>query len=173
MTINTPAAMIWAMYLVTAEKRGVPLAALAGTPQNDILKEFIAQKEYIFPPEPSTKLVVDTFEFGTRECRAGTPSRISGYHIREAGATALQELAFTLADGIQYVEDALARGLRVRRLRAAPVVLLQHPQRLSRRDRQVPRRAAHLGQAHERERFGAENERSTWCASTPRRPASR
>ena len=112
MTINSPAAMIWAMYIVAAEKAGVPRAELTGTLQNDILKEFIAQKEYIFPPAPSLRLVTDTVEFGTRELPRWNTISISGYHIREAGSTAVQELAFTIADGIAYVEDALARGLR-------------------------------------------------------------
>jgi len=96
MTINGPAPIIWAMYIVAAEKRGIPRARLAGTIQNDILKEFIAQKEYIFPPTPSVRLVVDTIEFGAREMPLWNTISISGYHIREAGATAVQELAFTL-----------------------------------------------------------------------------
>jgi len=113
MTINAPAAPVWAMYIVAAEKAGVPRAALAGTIQNDILKEFIAQKEYLFPPGPSMRLVTDTIEFGTRELPRWNTVSISGYHIREAGATAVQELAFTIADGMAYVEAALARGLTV------------------------------------------------------------
>src|SRR5450759_1396594 len=113
MTINSPAAPIWAMYIAAAEKRGVPRAALEGTLQNDILKEFIAQKEYLFPPAPSLRLVTDTIEFGTRELPRWNTVSISGYHIREAGSTAVQELAFTLADGMAYVEDSLGRGLRV------------------------------------------------------------
>jgi len=113
MTINAPAAVIWAMYLVTAERQGVSWDALAGTLQNDILKEYIAQKEFIFPPEPSLRLVVDTIEFATRRTPRFHPVSISGYHIREAGATALQELAFTLRDGIEYVERCLQRGLDV------------------------------------------------------------
>jgi len=113
MTINSPAAPIWAMYIVAAEKAGVPRAALEGTTQNDILKEFIAQKEYLFAPEPSMRLVTDTIEFGTREMPRWNTVSISGYHIREAGSTAVQELAFTIADGMAYVEHALARGLRV------------------------------------------------------------
>ena len=145
MTINSPAAMIWAMYLVNAEKRGIPLDKLCGTTQNDILKEYIAQKEYIFPPRPSTKLVVDTFEFGAQHVPRWNTISISGYHIREAGATALQELAFTLADGIQYVAVGRRRRAGRRQLCAAAVVLLRHPQRLSRRDRQAAGGAAHLG----------------------------
>ena len=113
MTINSPAAPIWAMYIAAAEKRGVPRAALEGTTQNDILKEFVAQKEYLFPPEPSMRLVTDTIEFGTRELPRWNTISISGYHIREAGSTAVQELAFTIADGMAYVEAALERGLRI------------------------------------------------------------
>ncbi len=113
MTINSPAAPIWAMYIAAAEKRGIPRAALEGTLQNDILKEFVAQKEFLFPPEPSMRLVTDTVEFGTRELPRWNTISISGYHIREAGSTAVQELAFTIADGMAYVEDALRRGLRV------------------------------------------------------------
>jgi methylmalonyl-CoA mutase, N-terminal domain len=113
MTINSPAAIIWAMYIAAAEKRGIPRAALGGTLQNDILKEYIAQKEFLFPPAPSMRLVTDTVEFGTREMPKWNTISISGYHIREAGSTAAQELAFTLADGFAYVEAALARGLAV------------------------------------------------------------
>jgi methylmalonyl-CoA mutase N-terminal domain/subunit len=113
MTINGPAAIIWAMYIAAAEKRGIPRSALGGTMQNDILKEFIAQKEFLFPPAPSMRLVVDTIEFGARELPKWNTISISGYHIREAGATAAQELAFTLADGFAYVEAALARGLAI------------------------------------------------------------
>jgi methylmalonyl-CoA mutase, N-terminal domain len=113
MTINSPAAPIWAMYVVAAEKAGVPRANLEGTLQNDILKEFVAQKEFLFPPEPSMRLVTDTIEFGTRELPRWNTVSISGYHIREAGSTAVQELAFTIADGMAYVEAALERGLRV------------------------------------------------------------
>jgi methylmalonyl-CoA mutase N-terminal domain/subunit len=105
--------MIWAMYLVVAEKRGVPWAKLRGTLQNDILKEYIAQNEYIFPPEPSMRLVVDTIEFASQHVPQWNPVSVSGYHIREAGSSAAQELAFTLADGAAYVEAAIARGLDV------------------------------------------------------------
>jgi methylmalonyl-CoA mutase cobalamin-binding domain/chain len=113
MTINSPAAIIWAMYLVTGEKQGCRLDQLGGTTQNDILKEYIAQKEYIFPPEPSMRLVVDTIEFASRRVPRWHAVSISGYHIREAGSTAVQELAFTLADGFAYVEAAMQRGLEV------------------------------------------------------------
>ena len=113
MTINSPASVIWAMYIVNAEKNGFPRAKLGGTLQNDILKEYSAQKEFLFPPEPSMRLVTDTIEFGTRQMPRWNTISISGYHIREAGATAVQELAFTLADGLAYVEAALARGLDI------------------------------------------------------------
>ncbi|HKZ83479.1 MAG TPA: methylmalonyl-CoA mutase family protein [Anaerolineae bacterium] len=111
MTINSPAAIIWAMYIAAAEKQGVPMDQLGGTIQNDILKEYIAQKEFIFPPEPSMRLVTDTIEFGSKYLPKWNTISISGYHIREAGATAAQELAFTLADGMEYVRWGLARGL--------------------------------------------------------------
>ena len=113
MTINSPAAVIWAMYIAAAEKQGVPMRELGGTIQNDILKEYIAQKEYIFPPQPSMRLVTDTVEFGSKYLPRWNTISISGYHIREAGATAAQELAFTLADGMEYVRWAVERGLDV------------------------------------------------------------
>ncbi len=113
MTINSPAAVVWAMYIAAAEKRGIPMEVLGGTIQNDILKEYIAQKEYIFPPKPSMRLVVDTFEFGAKHLPKWNTISISGYHIREAGATAVQELAFTLADGMEYVRWGIERGLDV------------------------------------------------------------
>ncbi|MCB9453442.1 MAG: methylmalonyl-CoA mutase family protein [Anaerolineaceae bacterium] len=113
MTINSPAPIIWAFYIAAAEKQGVPMAKLRGTLQNDILKEYIAQKEFIFPPEPSMRLVTDTIEFGTNHMPEWNTISISGYHIREAGSTAVQELAFTLADGLEYVRWGVARGLDV------------------------------------------------------------
>ncbi len=113
MTINSPASVLWAMYLVVAEKQGADWKKISGTIQNDILKEYIAQKEYIYPPAPSMRLVVDTFEFGSRFTPRFNTISISGYHIREAGSTALQELAFTLYDGVEYVEWARRRGLDV------------------------------------------------------------
>jgi methylmalonyl-CoA mutase N-terminal domain/subunit len=113
MTINSPAAIIWAMYIAAAEKQGVRPDQLRGTIQNDILKEFIAQKEFIFPPEPSMRLVVDTMEYGSRSVPQWNTISISGYHIREAGSTAAQELAFTLADGMEYVRWGIARGMDV------------------------------------------------------------
>jgi len=113
MTINSPANAIWAMYLAAAKKKGYDWNKLGGTIQNDILKEFIAQKEFIFPPEPSTQLVIDTFEWGPPNVPKWNFISVSGYHIREAGSTAVQELAFTLADGFEYVEWALKRGLDI------------------------------------------------------------
>jgi methylmalonyl-CoA mutase N-terminal domain/subunit len=113
MTINAPAAVLWAMYIAVAEKQGASRRVISGTIQNDILKEYIAQKTFVFPPRPSMKLIVDTFEYGSKEVPRWNTISISGYHIREAGSTAVQELAFTLRDGIEYVEWALERGLQV------------------------------------------------------------
>ena len=113
MTINSPASVLWAMYLVVAEKQGADWTNISGTIQNDILKEYIAQKEYIYPPAPSMRLVIDTFEFGSKFTPRFNTISISGYHIREAGSTALQELAFTIYDGVEYVEWARRRGLEV------------------------------------------------------------
>src|SRR5713226_621462 len=113
MTINSPAAVIWAMYLAVAEKQGADWKKISGTLQNDILKEYIAQKEYIYPPEPSMRLVIDTIEFATKQTPKFNVISISGYHIREAGSTAIQELAFTLRDGMEYVEHSLRRGMKI------------------------------------------------------------
>jgi len=113
MTINSPAAMIFAMYLVVAEKQGLSWQTLSGTIQNDILKEFIAQKEYIYPPRPSMRLVTDVFAFCAEQVPKWNTISVSGYHIREAGATAAQELAFTLRDGIEYVQYGIEAGLEV------------------------------------------------------------
>ena len=145
MTINGPAAVIFAMYVANAEATGVERARLGGTLQNDILKEYQAQKEFIFPPRPSLRLVADTMRFCTAEMPRWHPLSISGYHIREAGSTAAEELAFTVANGFAYVELGIAGRARRRRVRAALVVLLQRAHRLLRGDRQVPRRAPHLG----------------------------
>lgn len=113
MTINSPAAIVWAMYLVVAERIGANWRKISGTIQNDILKEYIAQKEFIFPPAPSMRLVADSIVFATRQTPRWNPISISGYHIREAGSTAVQELAFTLRDGIEYVEWVLRAGLNI------------------------------------------------------------
>jgi methylmalonyl-CoA mutase N-terminal domain/subunit len=113
MTINGPAAIIWAMYIANAENQGISKEKIGGTIQNDILKEYIAQKSYIFPPEPSMRLIVDTFEYGFKNVPKWNTISISGYHIREAGSTAVQELAFTLGDGVEYVKAAMNRGLSI------------------------------------------------------------
>jgi methylmalonyl-CoA mutase N-terminal domain/subunit len=113
MTINGPAAIVWAMYIANAENRGIKKDMIGGTIQNDILKEYIAQKSFIFPPEPSMRLIVDTFEYGFKQVPRWNTISISGYHIREAGSTAVQELAFTLGDGLEYVKAAVKRGLEI------------------------------------------------------------
>ncbi len=113
MTINGPANIVWGMYILAAEAARIPKGSLGGTTQNDILKEYIAQKEFLYPPKPALRLVTDTIEYATRGMARWNPISISGYHIREAGSTAAQELAFTLADGIAYVEAAVERGLPV------------------------------------------------------------
>ena len=161
MTINSPAAAIWAMYIVAAEKQGVARDKLAGTLQNDILKEFVAQKEYIYPPEPSMRLVIDTIEFGTREMPLWNTISISGYHIREAGSTAAQELAFTLADGFEYVRWCLERGLEIDEF--APRLSFFFNCHNDFFEEVAKFRAARRIWAREmRERFGAKNERSWW-----------
>ena len=152
---------------------------LEGTTQNDILKEYVAQKEFLFPPEPSMRLVVDTIEFGTRELPRWNTVSISGYHIREAGSTAVQELAFTIADGMAYVEAAIERGLRVDDFAPAAVVLLQQPLGLLRGDRQVPGIATDLVEADERALPGRERALDLDALPHPdrgrvaRRPSSR
>jgi methylmalonyl-CoA mutase N-terminal domain/subunit len=162
MTITSPAAMIWAMFLVAAEKRGIPWARLAGTIQNDILKEYIAQKEYIFPPRPSLKLVTDTIAFGTWHVPRWNTISISGYHIREAGATAQQELAFTLADGIVYVQAAIDAGLDVDAF--APRLSFFFDVHNDLFEEVAKLRAARRVWARVmRQRFGAREERSLWC----------
>ncbi len=161
MTINSPASIIWAMYIVAAEKRGIPRSKLAGTIQNDILKEFIAQKEYIYPPAPSVRLVVDTIEFGTKEMPLWNTISISGYHIREAGATAVQELAFTLYDGLTYVQAAVDRGLDVDQF--APRLSFFFNCHNDFFEEIAKFRAARRIWATEmRDRFGAKNPRSWW-----------
>ncbi len=161
MTINSPAAVIWAMYIVVAEKQGVPRHKLRGTIQNDILKEYIAQKEFIFPPEPSMRLVVDTVEFCVREVPKWHPISISGYHIREAGSTAVQELAFTLADGFEYVRWCLERGLDIDEF--APTFSFFFNCHNDFFEEIAKFRAARRIWAREmRETFGAKNPRSWW-----------
>ena len=145
MTINAPAIVVMAFYLAAARARGFDWRNLRGTIQNDILKEFHAQNEVVFPPEPSVRLVVDLIEFCTQHVPQWNTVSISGYHIREAGSTAAQELAFTLADGRHYVEQCLARGLDDRRVRTAAELFLQRAQRLVRGGRQVSRRTVAVG----------------------------
>src|SRR5216117_4109367 len=159
MTINSPAAMLLAFYACVAEKQGVPWSELRGTIQTDILKEYIAQKEFIFPPEPSMRLVTDMIEFCAAELPRWHPISISGYHIREAGSTAAQELAFTLADGFAYVEAALDRGLDVDDF--APRLSFFFNAHLDFFEEVAKYRAARRIWAHElRERYGARNPRS-------------
>jgi methylmalonyl-CoA mutase, N-terminal domain len=161
MTINSPAAPIWAMYIAAAEKRGVPRAALEGTTQNDILKEFVAQKEFLFPPEPSMRLVTDTIEFGTRELPRWNTISISGYHIREAGSTAVQELAFTIADGMAYVEATLDRGLRIDDF-ASRLSFFFNSHNDFFEEIAKFRASRRIWHRLMTERYHAENERSTW-----------
>src|SRR6202140_2296465 len=159
MTINSPAAVVWAMYLAVAEQQGVDWRRLSGTLQNDILKEYIAQKEYIFPPRQSMRLVTDTIEFGARHTPKFNPISISGYHIREAGSTAVQELAFTLRDGGEYVEWALERGLKIDEF--APRLSFFFNAHNDFFEEIAKYRAARTVWAHlMRDRFGAKAERS-------------
>ena len=148
MTINATAPILLALYVAAAEKQGVARAAVSGTTQNDILKEYIARGTWIYPPRASMRLVTDVFEFAARELPKWNTISISGYHMREAGATAAQELAFTLADGIAYVEAAVARGLAGRRLRAPALVLLRRLVRAVRGGRQVPGGPPDVGPDH-------------------------
>ena len=145
MTINAPAAIMLAYYVVAAEEGGVPRDRLGGTIQADILKEYIAQKEWCFPVDPAMRLLGDMIEWSARELPRWHPVSISGYHIREAGSTAAQELAFTLKDGLTYVQQAVDRGPGCRRVRAAAELLLQRAHRLLRGDREVPGGAPDLG----------------------------
>ena len=178
MTINGPAAVIWAMYIAAAERRGIPSQALGGTIQNDILKEYIAQKSWIFPPKPSLRLIVDTIEYGTHYLPRWNAISISGYHIREAGATAAQELAFTLADGFTYVEACRERGLDVDAF--APRLSFFFNAHNDFFEEVAKYRAARRIWARAmRERFGARNPRSWWlrfhtqtagCALTAQQP---
>ena len=159
MTINSPAAVLLCMYLAVAERQGVPFTNVSGTLQNDILKEFIAQKEYIFPPGPSMRLVVDSIEYCTREVPRYNPVSISGYHIREAGSTAAQELAFTLADGFAYVDACIERGLVVDEF--APRLSFFFDAHIDFFEEIAKFRAARrIWARHMRERYGARDERS-------------
>src|SRR5262249_50035716 len=159
MTINAPAAMLLAFYACVGEQQGVSPAELRGTIQTDILKEYIAQKEWIFPPEPSMRLVTDMVEFCAREMPLWHPISISGYHIREAGSTAAQELAFTLADGFTYVEGGVARGLDAARFAPGPSLFFNpHPHFFE--EIAKYRAARRIWAKVLRERYGAKSERS-------------
>jgi methylmalonyl-CoA mutase N-terminal domain/subunit len=161
MTINGPAAVVWAFYIAAAENRGIPRSALGGTTQNDILKEYIAQNTFIYPPEPSMRLVVDTIEFAAKELPKWNPVSISGYHIREAGSTAAQELAFTLADGLTYVQWCVDRGMDVDDF--APRLSYFFNAHNDFFEEIAKYRAARRIWARElKERFGAKNDRSLW-----------
>ncbi len=160
MTINGPAIIVWAFYIATAEKQGVPQEKLRGTIQNDILKEYIAQKSWIFPPEPSVKLIVDTIEYGTKYVPKWNTVSISGYHIREAGSTAVQELAFTLADGLTYVDETIKRGLEIDAF--APRLSFFFNAHNNFFEEIAKYRAARRIWAKEMKKRGAKNPRSMW-----------
>lgn len=161
MTINSPAAMIFAFYLAVAQKQGVSFDKLRGTLQNDILKEYIAQKEFIFPPRPSMRIITDMIEYCTTEVTQWNPVSISGYHIREAGSTAVQELAYTLADGFAYIEDCLDRGLDIDSF--APRLSFFFNSHLDFFEEIAKYRAARRIYAKRlREKYGAKNPRSWW-----------
>ncbi len=160
MTINGPAAIIWAFYIANAENRGINKAKIGGTIQNDILKEYIAQKSYIFPPEPSMRLIVDTFEYGSKYLPRWNTISISGYHIREAGSTAVQELAFTLGDGIEYVKHAIKRGLKIDDF--APRLSFFFNAHNDFFEEIAKYRAARRIWAKEMKKLGAKKERSLW-----------
>ncbi|MBK8946043.1 MAG: methylmalonyl-CoA mutase family protein [Ignavibacteriae bacterium] len=161
MTINSPAAMIYAFYLAVAKKQGVKFDQLRGTLQNDILKEYIAQKEFIFPPKPSMRIITDMIEFSTKEVPQFNPVSVSGYHIREAGATAAQELAYTLADGFAYIEHAIERGMDIDEF--APRISFFFNSHLDFFEEIAKYRAARRIYAkHMKEKYGAKNPRSWW-----------
>lgn len=161
MTINSPAAMIFAFYLAVAQKQGVSFDKLRGTLQNDILKEYIAQKEFIFPPVPSMRIITDMIEYCTNEVTQWNPVSISGYHIREAGSTAVQELAYTLADGFAYIENCLERGLDIDSF--APRLSFFFNSHLDFFEEIAKYRAARRIYAKRlREKYGAKNPRSWW-----------
>jgi methylmalonyl-CoA mutase, N-terminal domain len=178
MTINGPANIVWGMYLLAADAQGVPAARLGGTTQNDILKEYIAQKEFLYPPSPALRLVTDTIEYATRHAGRWNPVSISGYHIREAGSTAVQELAFTLADGMAYVEAAIARGVPVDDF-APRLSFFFNAHNDFFEEIAKYRAARRLWAEMMRERFGAKEPRSMWlrfhtqtagCSCTAQQP---
>ena len=161
MTINSPAAMIYAFYLAVAKKQGVPFNQLRGTLQNDILKEYIAQKEFIYPPKPSLRIITDMIEYSTKEVPQFNPVSVSGYHIREAGSTSAQELAYTLADGFAYIEGAIERGMDVDSF--APRISFFFNSHLDFFEEIAKFRAARRIYAKRmKEKYGAKNPRSWW-----------
>ncbi len=161
MTINSPAAMIFAYYLAVAEKQGVAFKDLRGTLQNDILKEYIAQKEYIYPPRPSMRIITDMIEYCTNEVPQWNPVSVSGYHIREAGSTAVQELAYTLADGFAYIEACIERGMDVDSF--APRISYFFNSHLDFFEEIAKYRAARkIFAKRMKEKYGAKNPRSWW-----------
>ena len=178
MTINAPANVLWGMYLLVGRAHGVPFSALGGTTQNDILKEYIAQKEFLYPPRPAVRLVVDTIEYATRHTPRWNPVSISGYHIREAGSTAVQELAFTLADGRTYVREAIERGLDVDEFAPRLSFFFNSHNDLFEEIAKF-RAARRLWAAVMKDEFGAKQERSRWlrfhtqtagCSCTAQQP---
>jgi len=161
MTINSPAAIIFAFYLAVAQKQGVDLKQLRGTLQNDILKEYIAQKEYIYPPNPSMRIIVDMIEYCSKEVPQWNPVSVSGYHIREAGSTAVQELAYTLADGFAYIEACIERGMEIDEF--APRISFFFNSHLDFFEEIAKFRAARRIYAKRmKERYKAKNPRSWW-----------
>ena len=171
MTINAPAALLLLLYQLVAEEQGVPASALTGTIQNDILKEYIARGTYIYPPVPSLRLVADTFAYCRSEIPRWNTISISGYHMAEAGATPVQEIAFTLANAREYVRAALALRPGRGRVRAAPVVLLRGPHHAAGGGGQVPGRPAAVGADHAGGLRGRRTRSRRCCGSTPRRRA--
>jgi methylmalonyl-CoA mutase, N-terminal domain len=178
MTINAPANIVWGMYLLAAERGGARPARLGGTTQNDILKEYIAQKEFLYPPGPALRLVVDTIEYATRHAPRWNPVSISGYHIREAGSTAVQELAFTLADGRAYVAESVRRGLPVDEFAPRLSFFFNSHNDLFEEIAKF-RAARRIWARVMREEFGAREERSMWlrfhtqtagCSCTAQQP---
>lgn len=161
MTINSPAAMIFAFYLAVAKKQGISFDKLRGTLQNDILKEYIAQKEYIYPPRPSMRIIADMVEYCTKEVPQWNPISVSGYHIREAGSTAAQELAFTLADGFAYIEESVSRGMDIDAF--APRISFFFNSHLDFFEEIAKYRAARRIYAKRlKNKYGAKNPRSWW-----------
>ena len=171
MTINAPAAVLLLLYELVAEEQGVEPSKLRGTVQNDILKEYIARGNFIYPPEPSMRLTTDLFAYCKENIPKWNTVSISGYHFREKGCSAVQEVAFTLASGMAYVQAALDAGLPGGRLRAPPGLLLQRPQQRLPGGREVPRRPQHVGARHARplRRPGPED---ATCSASTRRPAA-